>query len=241
MRQAIVNQLTPLDYAGTEALNTICTNLTFAGRDLKKIVFTSNTQSEGKSYMVMHILENLARRGRRVVLVDCDMRRSFLVKRHRIETDGEMLGLAHYLVGQCGLGDCVYETNLHGACLIPAGRDVSNPMGLIDSVYFSEMLDELARNFDMVLVDAPPIGMVIDAAEIAQSCDGSVFVVEYNKTHLRDLSQCKWQMERSGKPILGCIVNKVKFDTLSSKKYYNKGYYNHYTSGYYKKSESESK
>ena len=57
MRQAIVNQLTPLDYAGTEALNTICTNLTFAGRDLKKIVFTSNTQSEGKSYMIMDVGE----------------------------------------------------------------------------------------------------------------------------------------------------------------------------------------
>ena len=234
MRQAIVNQLTPLDYAGTEALNTICTNLTFAGRDLKKIVFTSNTQSEGKSYMVMHILENLARRGRRVVLVDCDMRRSFLVKRHRIETDGEMLGLAHFLVGQCALGDCLYETNLHGACIIPAGRDVTNPMSLIDSEYFTGMLNDLAANFDMVLVDAPPVGMVIDAAEIAASCDGTVLVVEYTKTHLRDLQDSMRQMQHSGKPILGCILNKVKFDTISSKKYYNKGYYHHYASGYYK-------
>ena len=234
MRQAIVNKLDPLDYAGTEALNTVCTNLTFAGRDLKKIVFTSNTMAEGKSFMVMQILRNLARRGKRVVLVDADMRRSMLVKRHRIETEGEMLGLAHFLVGQCSLGDCLYETNLHGACIIPAGRDVSNPMSLIDSEYFARMLNDLAANFDMVLVDAPPVGMVIDAAEIAANCDGTVFVVEYAKTHLRDLRSCVWQMEQSGKPILGCILNKVEFETLSSKKYYNKGYYHHYTSGYYK-------
>lgn len=234
MRQAIVNKLDPLDYAGTEALNTVCTNLTFAGRDLKKIVFTSNTMAEGKSFMVMQILRNLARRGKRVVLVDADMRRSMLVKRHRIETEGEMLGLAHFLVGQCSLGDCLYETNLHGACIIPAGRDVSNPMSLIDSDYFVRMLNDLAANFDMVLVDAPPVGMVIDAAEIAANCDGTVFVVEYAKTHLRDLRSCVWQMEQSGKPILGCILNKVEFETLSSKKYYNKGYYHHYTSGYYK-------
>ncbi len=235
MRQAVVNKLDPLDYASTEALNTVCTNLTFTGRDMKKIVFTSNTMSEGKSYMVMQILRNLARRGKRVVLVDADMRRSMLVKRHRIEVDGEILGLAHYLVGQCSLGDCIYETNLHGACIIPAGRDVSNPMSLIDSVYFTQMLDELAANFDMVLVDAPPVGMVIDAAEIAAHCDGTVLVVEYNATHLRDLQDCKAQMEQSGKPILGCILNKVRFDTISSKKYYNKGYYyHHYASGYYK-------
>ena len=237
MRQATVNQLNPLDYSGTEALNTICTNLAFAGHNLKKIVFTSCTQSEGKSYMVMQILQNMARRGRRVVLVDGDMRRSFLVKRHRIEADGEILGLAHYLVGQCELGDVIYQTNLYGACIIPAGRDVSNPISLIDSEFFSDMLDQLAENFDMVLVDAPPVGMVIDAAEIAMSCDGTVFIVEYDRTHIRDLKECKRQMERSGKPILGCIVNKVKFDTLSSKKYYNKGYYSHYAYGYYKKDE----
>ncbi len=234
MRQAVINKLDPLDYAGTEALNTICTNLTFAGRDLKKVVFTSNTMAEGKSYMVMQITRNLARRGKRVVLVDADMRRSMLVKRHSIETDGELLGLAHFLVGQCSLGDCIYETNLHGACIIPAGRDVSNPISLIDSEYFSQMLDELAANFDIVLVDAPPVGMVIDAAEIAAYCDGTVFVVEYNTTHMRDLQDCKAQMEQSGKPILGCILNKVRFDTISSKKYYNKGYYyHHYASGYY--------
>lgn len=234
MRQATINKLDPLDYAGTEAINTICTNLTFAGRSVKKVVFTSNSMAEGKSYLVMQIMQNLARRGKRVVLVDADMRRSFLVKRHRIETDGEMLGLAHFLVGQCSLGDALYETNIYGACIIPAGRDVSNPMSLLDAQYFADMLDDLAANFDIVLVDAPPVGMVIDAAEIAAHCDGTVLVVEYSRTHLRELQECKAQMEQSGKPILGCILNKVKFDTISSKKYYNKGYYHHYTSGYYK-------
>ncbi|MBR6027665.1 MAG: CpsD/CapB family tyrosine-protein kinase [Clostridia bacterium] len=239
MRTATINQLDPLEYAGTEALNAICTNLTFAGNHLKKIVFTSSSASEGKSYLVMQMTMNLARRGHRVVLVDADMRRSFLVKRHQLVTDGKLVGLAHYLTGQCSLNDCVYETNMYGACIIPAGRDVATPMSLIDSTYFSEMLDELARNFDLVLVDAPPIGMVIDAATIAGYCDGSVLVVEYNRTRMRELASCKKQMEQSGTPVLGCILNKVKFDTISAKKYYNKGYYKHYSSGYYKKEEEQ--
>ena len=86
----------------------------------------------------------------------------------------------------------------------------------------------------MILVDTPPIGAVVDAAEIAKRCDGSVLVVNYNNTRRRELLESKRQMEQSGCPILGCILNKVTFDTLSAKKYYNKTYYNHYyKSGYY--------
>ncbi|MBQ8555921.1 MAG: CpsD/CapB family tyrosine-protein kinase [Clostridia bacterium] len=239
MRQAIIHEKLTLDYAGEEALNSICTNLMFAGRDVKKVVFTSNLQSEGKSWMTMHVMANMAHRGRRVVLIDADMRRSFIMQRYKIEVDGEVLGLAHYLTGQCDLDSAIYETNLNGACIIPAGRDVSNPVSLIDSPYFSAMLDELAMHFDMVIVDAPPIGMVIDAAEIASSCDGTVIVTEYNKTRLREVAECKRQMEQSGTPVLGCIINKVAFDTISAKKYYNKSYYSHYRSGYYRKDPNE--
>lgn len=237
MRQASIKQMKPLDYAGEEALNTICTNLAFAGRDIRKVVLTSNIQSEGKSWMAMHIVANLAQRGRRVVLVDCDLRRSFMLQRYKIVIDGEVYGLAHYLTGQCDLDDAIYETNLYGACLIPAGRDVSNPLALIDTPYFSQLLDELAQHFDVVIVDAPPTGLVVDAAEIAANCDGSVLVVEYNKTRLKDVAECKRQMEQSGTPVLGCIINKVSFDTISAKKYYNKSYYSHYRSGYYRNEE----
>ncbi len=232
MRKAIIRELPAMDYAATEALNTICTNLAFAGRNLKKIIFTSCIQSEGKSFMTIRIAQNMARRGRSVCLVDADMRRSFLVKRYGMEVAGQLTGLAHYLAGQCDLDDAIYETNLYGACVIPAGRDVSNPMALIDSPFFSAMLDELADAFDVVIVDAPPVGMVIDAAVMAKDCDGCVFVVEYNRTRRRDLAAARRQMEQSGCKVLGSIINKVSFDTISAKKYYHKGYYKQYTHGY---------
>lgn len=239
MKHAVINQMKPLDYAGEEALNTICTNLAFSGRNLKKVVFTSNVQSEGKSWMAMHIAINLAQRGRKIVLVDADMRRSFMMQRYKVDVPGEVLGLAHYLTGQCELGDVIYETNLFGACIIPAGRDVTNPVSLVDTPYFTQMIEILGNQFDMVIVDAPPIGMVIDAAEIATSCDGTVLVIEYNKTRLREVRECKRQMEQSGTPVLGCIINKVDFGTISAKKYYNKSYYSHYRSGYYRKEPGE--
>lgn len=232
MKQVTINQLPPLDFAGAEALNSICTNLTFAGCNLKKILFTSNDPADGKSWMTMHIAISLAERGRRVLLIDADLRRSFMVQRYKLRFEGEPLGLAHYLTGQCTLDDCVYETNKFGMCLMPAGRDVTNPVSLMDTPYFAESLDELAKHFDVLLIDAPPIGAVIDAAEIAASCDGSVLVIGHKKTRLREVAECKRQLEQSGTPVLGCIINKVSFKAISEKRYYNRGYYRNYQRGY---------
>ena len=240
MKQLKITKFPELDYAGSEAFNTLSTNLSFAGETVKKIMITSCHASEGKSYLSMNLMRTLAQRGMKVALVDADLRRSNIVSRLRMETDGEMLGLAHYLAGHCNLDDCIYETNLYGACIMPAGRDITSPMTLIDTPYFGEMLDHLATQFDLVLVDTPPVGMVIDAAEIGRRCDGCVLIVNYNTTRRRELVEAKNQMEQSGCPVLGCVINKVTFDTLSAKKYYNKGYYNHYyKSGYYGKSNDE--
>jgi len=79
----------------------------------------------------------------------------------------------------------------------------------------------VGETFDLVVIDAPPVGLVIDAAEIAKRCDGSILVLEYAKTHVRALQEAKTQMERTGTPVLGCVLNKVSMDRLSTKKYYS--------------------
>lgn len=236
MKQAVIKNPGVLDYSGTEALNAICSNLSFVKRDVRKVVVTSCTPGEGKSFCVMQIAQNLAKRGRSVVVVDADLRRSFMLTRFGIETEGEWTGLAHYLAGYCDGEDALYATNIEGLYLIPAGWDVFNPIPLLDTQYFTDMMNALAQRFDVVLVDAPPVGLVIDAAEIARSCDGSILVVEHNKTRRRELMEARDQMLKADCPILGCIINKVTFDSISTKKYYNKSYYGHYNSEYYRKS-----
>ena len=235
MKLATIKSFGAMDYAGNEAVNAICSNLSFAGRDLKKIVITSCNAGEGKSFVTMQIARNLAKRGRRVVVVDADLRRSFLIKRFGMETDEPWKGLAHYLAGYNGLEDVLYATNLAGLFFVPAGRDISNPLPLLDTHCFSELMDRLTELFDVVLVDAPPVGLVIDAAEIGRACDGVLFVAEYNKTRRRELAEARDQMMQSGCPILGCVINKMTFDSLSAKKYYNKSYYSHYNEEYYRK------
>lgn len=238
MKTATVNQNMVLRYAGNEALNTICTNLNFAGRNIKKIIITSCNAGEGKSFMTMQIAQNLAKRGKRVVVVDADLRKSFTIKRFGIETEGEWTGLAHYLVEYNSMDEVIYRlTNLYDVCFIPIGRDVANPVQLLDTPLFPELLDKLAEQFDVVLVDAPPVGVVIDAAEIAQSCDGAVFVIEYNKTRRKDILDAKRQLAQAHCPILGAVINKVTFESLGAKKYYNRSYYySHYSNDYYRRS-----
>ena len=228
MKKAAIGYFEALDYSGNEALNTVCSNLSFAGRDLKKIVVTSCNAGDGKSYMTMQIAKNLAKRGKKVVVVDADLRMSLLIKKYRLKTTGEWVGLAHYLAGLEKLENVLYSTDLNNFYVIPIGREISNPMPLLDTHNFSDLLDVLAENFDLVLVDAPPIGLVIDAAVIAQSCDGAIFVVEYNKTRRREMLNAKRQMQQSECPIVGCIINKMKYDTLSAKRYSNGAYYNQY-------------
>ena len=226
MRNCVIHHLETLDFSGNEALNSICTNLSFVGRDMKKFAITSCTQNEGKSSMSMQIMANLARRGKRVVLVDSDLRKSVKMSHFGITIDGsEVIGLAHYLAGYNTIDDIIYQTDIPGAYYIPTGRDVMNPLPLLDSKYFAQLLDELALRFDMVLVDTPPIGVVIDAAVVAKSCDGAVLVIEYAKRRKAEIADAVYKIEQSGSPVIGCIINRVSVKTLSERNYYKNHYY----------------
>ena len=223
MLKATINGNLTLDYAGNEAINTICSNLSFAGKNIKKIVITSCEPNDGKSFVAIQTTVNMARRGKRTVLVDADLRLSVLNAHYDVQLTGQKYGLAHLLSGQCQIDDVVYETNIPNLFYVPIGTDVQAPLSLIATPDFDHFVKTMGEAFDYVVIDAPPVGMVIDAAEIAKSCDGSVLVLEYNKTHQRALAEAKDQMERTGTPILGAVLNKVTMDRLSTKKYYSYG------------------
>ena len=242
MKNATLNRIETLDYATREAVNTLCANLSFAGENMKRILFTSCQPSEGKTFLAMQIAMNLGRMGKFAVIVDTDLRRSSFVSQFDLRTEEPSTGLAHYLVGRCEMDEALYQTNQPGVCIIPAGRDVVNPISLLNSSRLNALMDWLETYFDVIIVDSPPIGLVIDAAVVAKTCDGSVLVVEYNKTRRRELQEAKQQMLQSGTPVLGCVINKVSFDTLSARHYYHRGYYSHYGYGHYaRKGEAKKK
>lgn len=232
MKNCTFGRFPALGYAASEAINTLCTNLSFAGENVRKIMMTSCHASEGKSFLSMNVMRTMAERGKRVVLVDADLRRSMIASRYglRFEDGPKCTGLSHYLVGMAELDDILYQTNIPNAVYLPTGRELPNPLSLLASPRFGALLDTLVEQYDLVLVDAPPVGVVIDAAEIARSCDGTVIAVSYDAVHRQELIDVKRQIEQTGCPILGTVLNMVDYDNYMGRKYY----YKSYSSSYYK-------
>ncbi len=238
MHQIVIDQLPPWNYARSEAINMLCTNLSFSGSDVKKILITSSHSGEGKSTTAMDVMRKMAELAHSVVLVDADLRRSMISSTYHLQfPDSQGVGLAHYLAGRASMDDVLYETNVPGAYMVPVGRTVSNPLQLLNSDRFRQLLDYLAQRADCVLIDSAPLGLVIDAAEIAKSCDGTLIVVDYNSVHRRELQDVKNQLEQTGCPILGVALNRVNYNDYMSKRYYYKSYY---YSGYNKYDKYES-
>ena len=242
MNPVAITRFPPLSYAGREAMNTLCTNLSFAGDAVKKIMLTSCHPNEGKSFVSMNLMRSLAQNGKSVVLVDTDLRKSVLDLsygiRYASRTRGP--GMVHYLAGMTDAESILYSTDIPNAFFVPAGRDVLNSLPLLGTPKFSAFLDDMAQRFQYIIVDSPPVGTIIDAAEIAKSCDGTLIVVNYDSVRRQELINIKEQLEQTGCPILGTVLNMVKFDNYLSKKYYYKSYYS-YGYGAYDKSTPQGK
>lgn len=211
MNQLKITRFPALDSLSTEALNTLCTNLSYSGAHVRVVLFTSRYEKEGKSWIAMNVMRTLAGYGRRVLLVDSDLRHATLAGHYQFSfSQEEALGLAHYLDGTCGLEEAVYQTDLPGADILPAGRLVPDAMQLLTSPRYQEMMTLLRDRYDMVLVDAPAAGVLVDAVEIARYCDGAVIVVGYNKGRGQDIGELTSKIARTGCQVLGAVINRVK-------------------------------
>lgn len=228
MEKVIIERLDNTDYAFTEAMRTLRTNISFCGDNIRSIVVTSTIPNEGKTTLVLNLACTLAADGKKVLLLDADLRKSVLVGRYGIhlERGGVMFGLSHYLSGQKKLDQVIYETNVEGMDIIVSGPVVPNATEILGNHYFTEMIEKLRQVYDIILIDGAPIGSVVDSAVIASVCDGAIYVIEQGNVSRKFIQNVKKQMENSGVRMLGAILNKVKRN--------NSGYYyNEYYKPYY--------
>lgn len=211
------------DYRTNEAYKTLRTNLEFSGADKKAIVLTSSTPDEGKSTVSLGLALSLSESGKRVLLVDADLRKSVLMGRHKVTES--VKGLSHYLSGQAQLSDVICGTQEDNMFVIFAGIIPPNPSELLGSERFAELIRRTKNDYDYVIVDAPPLGSVIDAAVIAKACDASVLVVAASTVSYKFIRTVKSQLEKTECPILGVVLNKVN---MKQNRYYGKYYGNYY-------------
>ncbi|AWY99347.1 tyrosine protein kinase [Blautia argi] len=216
------------DYFYEESMKTLRTNIQFSSKKVKQIIFTSCYPNEGKSDLTFSISREMGKAGKRVLLLDADIRRSIYVKRYGV--DQKVNGLSQYLSGQIGRDLLVYQTNYANMDVIFAGPSAPNPSELLSDALFDELLKEKREEYDYIFIDTPPIGTIIDAAVVAEKSDGAILVIESEAVSYKAAQKAKKQLERSGCHILGAVLNKVD---VKKDKYYSH-YYGRY-GGYYKR------
>ena len=211
------------DYRSNEAYKTLRTNIEFSGADKKVIMFTSCTPNEGKSTVSLSLALSFAEGGKKVLFIDADLRKSVLVGRHNIR--GELNGLSHFLSGRADVKDVIVKTQEEGLYMIFAGVVPPNPAELLGTKRLEALIEGARKAYDYVIIDAPPLGSVIDGAVIAKCCDASILVFAANTISRKFGKTVKDQLEKSGCPILGVVLNKVD---MKQNKYYGKYYGNYY-------------
>lgn len=211
------------DYRSNEAYKSLRTNIEFSGEDNKVLVFTSCTPNEGKSTVTLALAQSLAEAGKKVLFIDADLRKSVLAGRHNV--NGQLKGLSHFLSGQTELGEVMYRVKDTNMVMIFAGVVPPNPAELLGGKRFESLLTSARKAYDYVIIDAPPLGSVIDAAIIAKQSDASVLVISANTVSHKFAKVVKEQLEKSGCPILGVVLNKVD---MGQNKYYGRYYGKYY-------------
>jgi capsular exopolysaccharide synthesis family protein len=192
-----------------EAFKVLRTNLQFIGMDkpIRSIAFTSAGPDEGKSTVLANLAVTLAQTGKRVLVVDADLR---LPVQHKIFTRLNAVGLTNVLVENADLEECVRKTNSEDVYLLSAGPIPPNPAELLDSERMNCLVKKLAERFDCVLVDAPPVLAVTDAVLLSRKVDGVILVAVAGRTRIDRAKEAKEHLVRAGARILGVVLNSVE-------------------------------
>jgi succinoglycan biosynthesis transport protein ExoP len=194
-----------------EAYRAIRTNIEFLRRnqDFRVILVTSGYSGDGKSVSASNLAVSLAQAGRRILLVDGDLRKPC---QHEIHGLTNNRGLTHILRGLLPVHQVVQRTAVENLELIAAGPEVPNPAELLTSSTFNEFLEEARRSYEIVIIDSSPLLVVTDAAIIGGSVDGVVLIARTGALRHNDAQQVVEMLRVLGTRILGTIVNRITQD-----------------------------
>jgi capsular exopolysaccharide synthesis family protein len=195
----------------SEQFKTIRTNINFSmpDKDLKSLVITSSTPGEGKSTNSANIAVVFAQSGKRVLLVDCDMRKPTA---HFTFGLKNVKGLSNLLTRQNSINEVVQDTMVQGLQIITSGLIPPNPAELLASQTMDRLIEELTAQFDLVIFDAPPVLSVTDAQIVANKVDGTILVVYAGKTEKENILKSKEVLMASKANILGVVLNHFKLE-----------------------------
>lgn len=213
----------------SEIFRTLRTNIQFMNtkKGLKSLLVTSTSPSEGKSWITSNLAVAFAQAGKKVILVDCDMRKG---RQFSIFGVAPAPGLSNFLSGINSNGEdsnpnvlsYIRETEVKNLYLIPAGNIPPNPSELLVSEQMVNAMNTLEQVCDLVIYDGTPSNLVTDAIIISRYVDTTLIVTAYKETKMDDLEKVKKDIENVGGKIAGVVINKMP---VTQKEYYTTYYY----------------
>ncbi|MDY3948249.1 MAG: CpsD/CapB family tyrosine-protein kinase [Bacilli bacterium] len=209
-----------------EAIKTIRTNLQFSSVDdkVKSILVTSSFSGEGKSFVTANLAVAFAQAGTKVLIVDCDLRRG---RQHNIFHVENLEGLSNLLIDDVEkkYKHYIKKTRYENIYVLPMGIVPPNPSELLASDKNKQLVEILAKNYDLVIYDGVPVGGLTDSIIMADLVDKIVIVSAYKQTPIELLNNTKKNLEKFSDKIAGVVLNKYPATK------------DHYYSNYYYKSE----
>ncbi len=187
---------------------------------LQSLLITSAGPDEGKSTTVANLGISVAREGKKVVLVDTDLRRPSLDTYFDVANKA---GLAEWLQGKCSLDKCIRETRISNLSVIPSGQPFPDPGTLLESQKMGQLMSQLQTRYDLVILDSAPLLIKTDALALARCIQGSVIVLESEKTTRRALCELMEVIAVAPLKPLGFVLNKcpVRRGEYRNYQYYN--------------------
>lgn len=206
----------------TEQYRTIRTNINFSmpGPDTQTILFTSASKEEGKSTTSCNMAIVFAEAGKRVLLVDADMRRPTL---HHTFQMPNKIGLSNLLLNKGRLQDSVKRSGVPGLDLLLCGQIPPNPAELLSTPKLDELLDEMKSKYDIIIIDSPPLLSVTDSKILANKCDATVLVVNTGKSEKESVVKARDALVTSKAFIMGVVMNNYQ---VTKDNYYYQNYGN---------------
>lgn len=204
----------------SEQYRTIRTNIQFTAVDqeIRSLLVTSGKPGEGKSTTAMNMATVFAQQGKKVLLVDADMRKPTI---HYTFNLPNTKGLTTILTKNASLRQAVVSVDVDNLDVLTCGAVPPNPAEIISSRAMKEFYEEALQVYDLVVFDSPPILIVTDAQLLANLCDGSLLVVAANQTEKEDAVKAKEQLTAAQGKLLGVILNKKKRDQAQPYYYYS--------------------
>lgn len=220
-KYSIITDLNPKSYI-SEAYRTLRTNIQFSTIDnnIRSIVVTSPEPSEGKSTTITNLAVAFAQEGKKVILIDADLRKPTL---HHFFMKSNRIGLSNLLAGQSTLQQAISDTHIENLSLICSGPVPPNPAEMLNSKRLVQQLEELKEMFDIILFDTPPTLAVTDSQVLSAKCDGVVFVLNSGKVKRDTARKAMERLQHVNARILGVVLNNKERNKNEGSYYYYYG------------------